>query len=473
MRKTKIVTTLGPATDVPGVLERLMEFVDVFRCNASHGTPDEHRARILRVRELAAAANRSPAVLLDLQGPKIRLGKFEGGKAYLETGSHFTLTTDQDVMGTAAKASTTYLEFARDVKPGNRVLLADGSVELRVLTTNGVEALTEVVSGGMIGDRKGINLPGVDVSTPSITKKDIADLHNGLAAGVDMIALSFVRRREDVLRLRHHLEDHDAKLPIIAKIEKPEAVENLDEIIDAADGLMVARGDLGVEIALEKVPFIQKSIIEKSRQHGRFVITATQMLESMIQNPYPTRAEVSDIANAIYDGTDAVMLSAETSTGAFPVEAAMMMSRIAEEAERSLPYVQLRDLRQRENPTFADIISDSAFRAARTLKAAAIVVFTSTGRSAQLAASYRPNVPIFAFTPDMDVVRQLSVLYGVVAIHVHRLENVESMVGEMDKALQASALIKPQDIAVVLSGPAAGQAGTTSMMKLHRIGEII
>jgi pyruvate kinase len=468
MRKTKIVATLGPATDAPGVLEKVAAVADVFRCNASHGDHSEHARRIAAARAAAAALNRQPAILLDLQGPKIRLGRFEGGSTILQTGARFRLTT-AECLGTHERANTTYADFAKDVKPNDRVLLADGSVELRVLSSNGVEADCEVITGGPLSDRKGINLPGVAVSTPSLTKKDLSDLRFGLEQGIDMIALSFVRRREDVLRLKVHLEDHDAKIPVIAKIEKPEAVERMDEIIAEADGVMVARGDLGVELALEKVPFVQKSLIEKARQAGKFVITATQMLETMIQNPFPTRAEVSDIANAIYDGTDAVMLSAETSAGQFPVEAIKMMSRIAEEAERSLPYVQLKDLQAKQNPSFAEIIADSAFRAARQLKAAAIVVYTSTGRSALLAASYRPSVPIFAFTPAADVVRQLAPIFGVQPIHSTRMDTMDSMFANVDDALRAAGL-QNGDRVVIIGGSAWGQPGSTSAMKLHSIG---
>jgi pyruvate kinase len=468
MRRTKIVATLGPATDRNGLCRELARFVDVFRLNASHGAPEDHQRRIQEVRALARELGRDPAILLDLQGPKIRLGRFENGAATLEKGSRFRLTTEE-VLGTAERASTTYPEFARDVRPGDRVLLADGSVELRVLSSNGQEAVCEVVTGGPISDRKGINLPGVNVSTPSLTKKDIADLRWGIEAGIDIIALSFVRRREDIYRLKVYLDEHEARIPVVAKIEKPEAVDRMDEIIDEADGVMVARGDLGVEVALEKVPFIQKSIIERARHKGKFVITATQMLESMIQNPFPTRAEVSDIANAIYDGTDAVMLSAETSAGQYPAESAAMMSRIAEEAELSLPYVQLKDLRAKDNPEFPDIIADAAFRAARTLKAAAIVVFTSTGRSAFLAASYRPSVPIYAFTPNPEVARQMQVIYGVRPIFTQRMETMESMFASMDDLLCASGRLKPGDTVVMMAGSVWGQPGSTSLLKLHEI----
>ncbi|MBE7157444.1 MAG: pyruvate kinase, partial [Rhodospirillales bacterium] len=296
MRATKIVATLGPSTDAEHVLRNLFEAgVDVFRLNASHGNQDDHARRIDAVRKLAAEFGTHPGLLLDLQGPKIRLGTFRDGPYLLKANSTFTITTEK-VEGTGELASTSYSAFARDVKPGDPVLLADGTVRLRVLSTDGVAARCEVVHGGSINDRKGINLPGVNISTPSLSNKDIADAHFGIEQGVDMFALSFVRQASDITSFRQLLQERKARQPIVAKIEKPEAVQNLDAILSACDGIMVARGDLGVELALERVPTIQKVIIEKARKQGKFVITATQMLESMIENATPTRAEVSDVA---------------------------------------------------------------------------------------------------------------------------------------------------------------------------------
>ncbi|MBI5083624.1 MAG: pyruvate kinase, partial [Acidobacteria bacterium] len=329
MTNTKIVATLGPASSSPEMIRRLVEAgVDVFRLNASHGTSEERREAVAAIRAAAQAAGTNTGILLDLQGPKIRLDVFEGGHAVLETGGEFVITTEE-VLGNSHAASTTYANFAKDVKAGDRVLLADGSRELVVLDSDGVRARCRVVTGGPISDKKGINLPGVQLSAPSLTRRDMENLQAGIEAGVDLVALSFVRRPSDVLRLRLFLEEKGSNLPIIAKIEKPEAVENIKDILTESDGVMVARGDLGVECSMETVPFIQKSIIEQARRAGKFVITATQMLESMIENPVPTRAEVSDVANAIYDGTDAVMLSGETSVGKYPVEAVRMMDRTA------------------------------------------------------------------------------------------------------------------------------------------------
>ena len=475
MRNTKIVATLGPASTDPQILRSLFDAgVDVFRLNASHGNPPEHQARIAAVRALAAERGVHVGILLDLQGPKIRLGQFENGGCVLETGSQFTIGTEP-VLGTCERASTSYPAFARDVKPGDRVLLADGAVELKVLATDGLAARCAVVSGGPVSDRKGINLPGVQVSTPSLTKKDMADLRAGLEAGIDMVALSFVRKRDDMLRLRHFLEEHEAPLPIVAKIEKPEAWTRLDEILDEADGVMVARGDLGVEMALEKVPFIQKQIIRRARARGRFVITATQMLESMIASSVPTRAEVSDVANAIYDGTDAVMLSAETSAGKYPVEAARMMTRIAREAEGSMHGASQSgaDRWDSNEPSGqTEIIAGAACRVASIAKAVAIVVFTSSGSSARLVARSRPPMPVYAFTPSAAVARQSSVIYGLHAIESPHHSSTDEMMSVMSRMLVEKGWVTPGDAVVFVAGQPIGITGSTNMIKLHRIAPV-
>ncbi len=468
---TKIVATLGPASGSPEIIGRLIEAgVTVFRLNLSHGTQEEHAARLRVLRAREADLGATVAVLLDLQGPKIRLGTFAGGGCVLGEGAMFTITTEP-VEGTAERASTSYTGFARDVRPGDRVLLADGTVELRVLETDGTDVRSVVVFGGEISDRKGINLPGVHVNTPSLTRKDMADLRFGLEAGVDLIGLSFVREREDVMRLRLLLEDQGARLPIVAKIEKPEGWSNLDAILEEADGVMVARGDLGVEMALEKVPFIQKSIIERARERGRFVITATQMLESMVREPLPTRAEVSDVANAIFDGTDAVMLSAETSLGKHPVEAARMMARIALEAESSLRPAAALEPARAAGAGEAEIVAVAACQAALAARAAAIVVFTTSGRSARLVARQRPRVPVCAFTTEPAVARQLAVIYGVRPVQARRLDSTDEMVAQMDAVLLELGWLKAGDTVVFVSGQPIGRAGTTNMMKLHRVGE--
>jgi pyruvate kinase len=359
------------------------------------------------------------------------------------------------------------------VKPGSRVLLADGTLELEVIATDGVAAQCRVIHGGWISDRKGINLPGVNVSTPSLSKKDIADAHFGVEQGVDFFALSFVRTGKDVLRLRHLLEEVDAAQPIVAKIEKPDALQNLDSIIEESDGIMVARGDLGVEMALEKVPVIQKMIIERCRQFGRFVITATQMLESMIENPLPTRAEVSDIANAIYDGSSAVMLSAETSAGKYPIEAVKMMAKIAVETEAEVRRQGFKIVSLATDPTTPQIIADAAFHVARSAEVSAIAVGTSSGASAKLLARYRPPVPIYAFTSSEMVARQLSIIYGVDAIISPAPASTDKMLQEMERVLLATRRVKPGDKVVFVAGQPVNQSGTTNILNLHRVTQQI
>jgi pyruvate kinase len=441
--------------------------VDVFRLNASHGSQDEHAGRIEAVRCAARAARTHIGILLDLQGPKIRLGRFENGGCTLEQGSVFTITTEQ-VMGTCERASTGYSRFAREVQPGDRILLADGSIELRAIDSDGAAVRTEVVNGGPIGDNKGINLPGVKVSIPSLTEKDLADLHFGLTAGVDLVALSFVRTADDVMHLRDRLGGRP--VPIVAKIEKPEAAENIEPILDVTDGVMVARGDLGVETALERVPRIQKSIIRRARRKGRFVITATQMLESMIENPRPTRAEVSDVANAIYDGTDAVMLSAETSVGRYPVESARFMASIAAESEDSIRRKGFQDPPHRAEPTSAEVLADAAHHTARESGAKAIVVFTSRGSSARLISRYRPPVSVFAITPHDTTARQLSVSYGVIPVLAPDVASTDEMLCQMDRVLVQGGHLKSGELVVFVAGQPVGRPGTTNLMKLHRIG---
>ncbi len=470
MPNTKIVATLGPSTDAPGVLTQLLAAgVDVFRLNASHGTQEEHAARIQAVRAAARAARAHPGILLDLQGPKIRLGRFENKECDLRAGAAFTITTES-VTGNCEVASTGYASFARDVKPGDRILLSDGAVELRAIASDEVSVRTEVVTGGRIGDHKGINLPGVKVSIPSLTEKDLQDLHFGLTAGVDMVALSFVRTAGDVQQLRDRLGGRP--IAIVAKIEKPEGWENIEPILSLTDGVMVARGDLGVETALEKVPRIQKSIIRRARRKGKFVITATQMLESMIERSTPTRAEVSDVANAIYDGTDAVMLSAETSVGKYPVEAVSFMNRIAAESEASIRNKGYQDPPHSPQPTSAEILADAAYHAAREARASAIVVFTSTGSSARLVSRYRPPVGIFAVTPHDTTGRQLAVNYGVTPVLAPDVSSTDEMLAHMDRVMVEGGYLQQGQLVVFLAGQPVGRPGTTNLMKLHRVGVV-
>ena len=468
MANAKIVVTLGPASESPEIVEALIHGgTQIFRMNASHGPWEQHQQRIETVRAAAKSVGREVGILLDLQGPKIRLGKFTNGKCTLETGARFTITTEE-IQGDEHRASTTYTHFAADVRPGDRVLLNDGAVTLRARSGNGVAIDFDVLSGGVIGNQKGINLPGVKVSAPSVTEKDLADLKAGLAAGVDYVAMSFVRSAADVRALREHMGT--ARVPIIAKIEKPEAVHDIDAILDVANGIMVARGDLGVEMSLEMVPPIQKRLIRRARRKNRFVITATQMLESMIENANPTRAEVSDVANAIYDGTDAVMLSAETSVGKYPVSAVEYMVRIAEEAERAIRRRGYVDLPYMAGSSDSDILADAAFNAARAADVQAIVVFTDSGYSARLISRYRPPVRILAMTASSETVRRLLVNYGVTPVLAPGTLSTDEMLSQMDSLLVERNLLKPGDMVVFVAGQPVGRAGSTNLMKLHRVG---
>jgi pyruvate kinase len=471
MRNTKIVVTLGPASDSPECIRALLAAgVNVFRLNASHGDQAAHSRRIQNVRAIAADMGLHAAILLDLQGPKIRLGCFAGGGCQLATGAEFAISTTE-VLGTPQMASTVYEPFARDVKAGDSVKLADGAVELKVIAADGVTARCRVVSGGFVKDQQGINLPGVQVSAPSLTLKDEADLEFGIKAGVDFIALSFVRTVDDPKYLRTRLRQLGARIPIISKIEKPEAWQNLDGILTESDGVMVARGDLGVEMALERVPEIQKAIIERARYFGKFVITATQMLESMIENPHPTRAEVSDVANAIYDGSDAVMLSGETAVGKFPVQAVETMARIAWQAESTRRFRFYKDLPAGEKSGYAQIIAQAAYHAAEVASVAAIGVFTSSGFSARLVSRLRPAVPIYAFTPSPAAARQLAMNYGVTSVVVTPKVSTDEMIAQIDSIVLEHGWLKMGDGVVCIAGQPVGQTGSTNMLKLHRVGE--
>ena len=473
MANAKIVATLGPATDAPETVCALIRAgAHIIRLNASHGQWSQHAARIRTIREAEASTGTPVGILLDLQGPKIRLGRFTGGKCVLRAGAEFTITTAQ-VMGDETCASTTYAAFAKDVRPGDRVLLNDGCVTLRALANDGAAVRFEVVSGGPIGDQKGINLPGVRVSAPSMSQKDLEDLRGGLAAGIDYVALSFVRNADDVLALRERMGAQ--RVPIIAKIEKPEAVHDIEAILEVANGIMVARGDLGVEMSLEMVPPIQKRLIRQARRHNRFVITATQMLESMIESANPTRAEVSDVANAIYDGSDAVMLSAETSVGKFPIEAVQYMARIAAEAERGLRRRGFTDLPRigsdAESLTDSDVLADAAYNAAKAAKVQAIVIFTATGYSARLISRYRPPVRIIAMTHSPDTVRKLLVHYGVLPVLAPEVTSTDAMLSQIDTLLVEKGLLKAGEKVIFVAGVPIGRTGSTNLMKLHTVAE--
>ena len=470
-RKTKIVCTIGPASSKPEVLARLIDAgMDVARLNFSHGTWEEHGEAVRTVRKLAAQKGRPVAILQDLQGPKVRLGLFRGGSATIFAGDQFTLTT-REVEGTEKIASVTYDRLATEVKAGDQILIDDGLIHLQALKTDGVHVVCRVLQGGVLTNHKGLNLPGVAISVPAVTEKDLTDLEFGIEQGADYIALSFVRTSKDISRVRELLKRRKVEIPIIAKLERPKAVRNLDEILDVADGVMIARGDLGVEMPLEEVPLLQKQIIRKANLHGVIVITATQMLDSMIEHPRPTRAEVSDVANAIFDGTDAVMLSGETASGAYPTEAVRVMAQVAAEAERGLPPRSPSPHEPGSLQTFPDAISEAACRAAVDTKARAIVAFTETGSTARLISRLRPSTPVIAFTPNERVRNRLCLYWGVIPKIMTPIEHVDEMIQKIDEALLADGTAARGDVLVIVSGAPIGTKGRTNLMTLHRVGE--
>jgi len=479
MRRTKIVATVGPASRSPEMLGRLVEAgVNVFRLNFSHGTQDEHLEVIRSVRDVAARLRRPIALLQDLCGPKIRTGKMKDGEVALVKGARLSITTDTAVEGTADLISTTYDLLPRDVKAGDQILLDDGNLELRVLGVAGGRVECEVVDGGPLRSNKGMNLPGVLLSTPALTEKDRRDLVFGAQHHVDYVAMSFVRRAEDVLEVKSLLQSMGETIPVVAKIEKPQAVENLDAILAATDGVMVARGDLGVEIGTEDVPIVQKRIIAAANAAGRVVITATQMLESMIENPRPTRAEASDVANAILDGTDAVMLSGESAVGKHPVEAVETMVRIADYTEEhGLGAIHPRraDARPGEPHSPAGpgtpvtrSLTRVAASVAEELGCKMIVAFTESGVTARLAAGHRPRVPVVAITHDDRVYRRLALWWGVVPVKSEFVENTDDLLAAGEERLKARGLVQKGDTILMLSGHSIA-AAATNMLRVHTV----
>jgi pyruvate kinase len=481
MRRTKIVCTIGPASNSEEKLEQLMRAgMNVARLNFSHGTHDDHALVIERVRAIAARLGCPVAILQDLQGPKIRTGVLQDGQPVrLVDGASLTINT-HPIAGNAQVVSTTYQQLPQDVKPGDRILLDDGLMELRVLGASEDEVQCLVVHGGLLKEHKGINLPGVAVSAPALTEKDRDDLRFGLLHDVDYVALSFVRRPEDIIEAQQCMRTMLDELPpngkneertappLIAKLEKPEAIERLNDILDVVDGVMVARGDLGVEMPPEQVPLIQKRIIRRCNELGLPVITATQMLESMINNPRPTRAEASDVANAILDGTDAVMLSAETASGMYPIEAVQMMVRIALETEaggRTARQPQCSRLTQ------AHAVSHAARALSEEASVQAIVVFTRSGLSARLISKDRPRTPILAYTPSPRIYRQLALWWGVWSYQVAMHGSTEELIAVVEQRLQDDALVRRGEHVVIMGGlPIANQA-RTNFVKLHRVGD--
>lgn len=467
-RKTKIIATIGPASSSPAMVERLMGAgVDIFRLNFSHGSQAEKGKLIETIRRVSSRNNRSIAILADLQGPKIRTGRMQNGALQLVKGETLGITTDE-VLGVPALISTIYKELPRDVKPGSRILLDDGLIELKVKSVEGNLITCTVVEGGILKDLKGINLPGVPVSAPSLTEKDRSDLEFCLEAGVDFIALSFVRQESDVTEIKEIIAARGRTTPVIAKIEKPEALRNFNAILRATDAVMVARGDLGVEIKPEKVPLIQKKIIRACNEAGKPVITATQMLESMITHPRPTRAETSDVANAILDGTDAVMLSGETASGAFPLEAVKLMARVALDVEsaelKSRPF-----RRMGRSQSIPEGVAEAACQAATDLKAKAIAVFTQSGSTAALISKFRPQLPVIALTPFPEIQRRLSLYWGVNSQPVGSMRNADQQLMAVEETLLAHGF-KKGDVVVITMGVPLETRGSTNLMKVHRLG---
>ncbi len=474
MRSAKIVCTLGPASVSQEMLERLLAAgMDVARLNFSHGTHEQHAQSIEWLRLASLRVRKAVGILGDLQGPKIRTGRLVKGKIQLVPGTEFTITTDEAVPGTEEIVSTTYPHLAEDVNPGDRILIDDGLLELRVKKTDKkMVVLCEVIHGGTLSNNKGINLPGVALRADALTPKDREDLLFGINAGIDYVALSFVRNPLDLDLARRAMEQAGRQVPIIAKLEKPEALARLDAILDKTDGVMVARGDLGVEIPPEEVPAMQKDIIRRANLRGLPVIVATQMLNSMIDHPRPTRAEASDVANAVFDGADALMLSGETASGRFPVESVEMMDRIIRSAEssmRSQPRLPtLPELKELPG-AFPDIISGVACRAARDSGAKLIAAFTLTGTTARLLSHFRPQVPIIAFSPNQEVRRRLALLWGVVPRVLEPMVETEAMVLRVEEELLARGLASKGDTVVIVFGAPVGQAGKINSLRLHHI----
>jgi pyruvate kinase len=469
MRHTKIVATIGPASREAKVLEKLVQAgANVLRLNFSHGTHEEHLAVIQRAREIGARLHRPLALLQDLSGPKIRTGLVSGDAIELRDGARLAITTDETVVGTPELISTTYAPLPRDVGPGDRILLDDGNLELRVLAASCEHVDCEVVHGGPLRSHKGMNLPGVRLSVPALTEKDRRDLAFGLQHGVDYVALSFVRRAEDLSEARALVRSLGGDAPVIAKIEKPEAVENFAAILEATDGVMVARGDLGVELGTEEVPTAQKRIIAMANAAGKVVITATQMLESMVENPRPTRAEASDVANAILDGTDAVMLSAETAAGRYPVEAVETMARIADYTEEHALPAAKRPALKGPGTAVTRSLARVAASVADELGGKMIVAFTESGLTARLISGFRPRVPVIAITHEDRVYRRLALWWGVVPVKSEVVESTDELLAAGEERLRARGLVAKGDIILMLSGHSLA-AGATNMLRVHTV----
>ncbi len=470
MARAKIVCTLGPSSNTPERIGALIDAgMNVARLNFSHGSHEDHAKMLGIVRSEAERRGVAVAVLLDLQGPKIRTSKFATGSVELVPGATFTITTDQTVIGDVNRVSTTYTDLPKDVKPGDAILLDDGYLSLVVLNVTATEVTTRVVAGGTLKNNKGINLPGVDVTAPALSDKDRADIGFALRYGVDYVALSFVRRAEDVIEAKRLLTVDGVSIPVISKIEKPQALERLASIIDASDGTMVARGDLGVEMGPEKVPVWQKRIIEETNKRGKIVITATQMLESMISHPRPTRAEASDVANAVLDGTDALMLSGETASGQYPVEAVMTMARIIREVEQSAYYHQNQEPPTLELAVSANAIAHAAVTAARAMKIRVIASSTQSGGVSRLLSEYRPQAEIVSLTSNEVAFRRLALVWGVTPVMMATPVTTEELLERMEATLLERQIVKPGDSVVITMSLPIGSGVQNNMLKIHQI----
>lgn len=471
MRKTKIVATIGPASDSKEVVTKLVEAgLDVARLNLSHGDYEEHSRKIEIIREVEDDTGKTIGIMLDTRGPEVRTGPLEDNKEiFLYTGDELVLTTDE-VMGNKERISVSYKELTKDVKEGSRILIDDGLLELQVLAVNGNDIRCKVLNGGLLGSYKGVNIPGVSLNLPALTKRDKEFIHFGIKMGINFIAASFVRKAQDIIAIRAFLDNEGAEgIYIIAKIENQEGVDNIDEILEVADGIMIARGDLGVEIPPEKVPVIQKRLIRKCNEAGKPVITATQMLNSMIGNPRPTRAEASDVANAILDGTDAIMLSGESAIGKYPVEAVKTMDRIAREIESSAFYQETMFSTTQKNrakvSTITESISSATCKIAMEIGARCIISATTSGSTARMVSKFRPNIPIIAVTHDKYVKHYLTVCWGIHPIQLAvRGRTTDELINNSIKAARRYGLVKPGDRVVITAGTQS--AGTTNLIEV-------
>ena len=471
MRRAKIVCTMGPAVESPEKVAELIEAgMNMARLNLSHGGYEEHQNRLDLVRNASKAANRPVAILVDLQGPKIRLARFKDGPHELARGDVFTITTDE-VEGTKEKCGTTYKGLAGDCKPGDRILIDDGKVTVEVLEVNGNDVVTTVVQPGFVSNNKGINLPGVAVSVPALSEKDMDDLRWGLRAGADFIALSFVRNAKDIDDVHRIMDEEGIRRPVIAKIEKPQAVDNLEEIVAAFDGIMVARGDLGVEMPIEEVPLVQKRCIALARASAKPVIVATQMLDSMIVNSSPTRAEATDCANAVLDGADALMLSGETSVGAFAIEAVATMARIIARTEEAM-LDQIAPMKH--NPaTKGGAITKAAKEVGEIVGAKYLVAFTQSGDSARRISRLRSAIPILALTPEVAVYNQLALSWGVESLITPVVSHTDEMVKQVDALLIESGRVSKGEPVIIIAGAPPGIPGSTNALRVHIVGDAI